>query len=131
MILLGKEPAPSLWLLLWPPSESQNPKSLSRKSSSMAQVRLYIIHEHYPVFDVDPTTLIISCFRTSGSAGLGITHQILDAIVETDGLKREDAAKLFYLVDKNGLITESVAKAHPLVRILNVWWAYTRRSVTN
>lgn len=46
----------------------------------------------------------------AGSAGLGITHQIRDAIVETDGLSVEDASKLFWLVDKDGLITEGLAK---------------------
>lgn len=46
----------------------------------------------------------------AGSAGLGIAHQIRDAMMETDGLDREEANGRFWLIDKEGLITQSIAK---------------------
>ncbi|MDD3266209.1 MAG: NAD-dependent malic enzyme [Burkholderiales bacterium] len=44
----------------------------------------------------------------AGSAGVGISNLILDAMVE-DGLSKDDAYKAFYLVDRNGLITDNIA----------------------
>ncbi|KAH7911583.1 hypothetical protein BJ138DRAFT_1085286 [Hygrophoropsis aurantiaca] len=44
----------------------------------------------------------------AGSAGLGITRQVRDAIMSTDGISREDANKKFYLMDRYGLIKASL-----------------------
>lgn len=48
----------------------------------------------------------------AGSAGLGIAHQLRDAIVSTDGISQEEANKKFYLIDKHGLIKESLEAEH-------------------
>ncbi|KAF9492252.1 hypothetical protein BDN71DRAFT_1451813 [Pleurotus eryngii] len=47
----------------------------------------------------------------AGSAGLGIAHQLRDAIVSTDNLSPSEAAKRFYLIDKHGLIKESLGSS--------------------
>ncbi|KAF8308411.1 hypothetical protein DL93DRAFT_2142422 [Clavulina sp. PMI_390] len=48
----------------------------------------------------------------AGSAGLGIAHQIRDAVMmESDGLSAAEASKMFWLIDKEGLITSSLAKS--------------------
>ncbi|KAF8324699.1 uncharacterized protein EI90DRAFT_3019455 [Cantharellus anzutake] len=52
----------------------------------------------------------------AGSAGLGITHQLREAIIQETGLPHEEASKRFYLIDKAGLITESVARQTHLRR---------------
>ncbi|KAG1730701.1 uncharacterized protein EDB91DRAFT_1156655 [Suillus paluster] len=44
----------------------------------------------------------------AGSAGLGITTQVRDAIMLADGVSREEANKKFYLVDRFGLIKQSL-----------------------
>ncbi|KAG2153594.1 uncharacterized protein EDB93DRAFT_1135648 [Suillus bovinus] len=44
----------------------------------------------------------------AGSAGLGITKQVRDAIILTDGMSREEANKKFYLLDRFGLIKQSL-----------------------
>lgn len=44
----------------------------------------------------------------AGSAGLGITTAIRNAMSEIDGLPLEDSNKRFYLMDRYGLITESL-----------------------
>ncbi|TFK56407.1 hypothetical protein OE88DRAFT_1669769 [Heliocybe sulcata] len=44
----------------------------------------------------------------SGSAGHGIASQIRDAIVTMDNLSKEDANKKFYMLDRFGLIKESL-----------------------
>ncbi|KAH7101807.1 hypothetical protein BKA62DRAFT_702362 [Auriculariales sp. MPI-PUGE-AT-0066] len=44
----------------------------------------------------------------AGTAGLGIALQIRDAMVIMDGMSKEEASKLFWMVDKNGLITEKL-----------------------
>ncbi|RPD82693.1 hypothetical protein L226DRAFT_528825 [Lentinus tigrinus ALCF2SS1-7] len=44
----------------------------------------------------------------AGSAGLGITRQLRDGIVTIDGVDKEEANKRFYLLDKYGLIKESL-----------------------
>jgi malate dehydrogenase (oxaloacetate-decarboxylating) len=51
----------------------------------------------------------------AGSAGLGIAHQLRDAMVTIDGASREDATKQFWLVDKHGLLRESL-RAQKLLR---------------
>ncbi|TDL25719.1 hypothetical protein BD410DRAFT_813441 [Rickenella mellea] len=44
----------------------------------------------------------------AGSAGLGITRQLRDAMVKTDNVKREDANKRFWLIDRFGLLKQSL-----------------------
>ncbi|KAI0652692.1 hypothetical protein C8Q79DRAFT_938941 [Trametes meyenii] len=44
----------------------------------------------------------------AGSAGLGITRQLRDGIVTIDGVDKDEANKKFYLVDRFGLIKESL-----------------------
>ncbi|WVR05513.1 hypothetical protein IAU60_002531 [Kwoniella sp. DSM 27419] len=44
----------------------------------------------------------------AGSAGLGIARQIRDAAVLQDGVSKEDAAKMFFLVDKHGLLKQGI-----------------------
>ncbi|KAI0082122.1 hypothetical protein K474DRAFT_1611883 [Panus rudis PR-1116 ss-1] len=44
----------------------------------------------------------------AGSAGLGIARQVRDGIVTIDGVSREEANKQFWLLDKYGLIKESL-----------------------
>ncbi|KAJ7665445.1 hypothetical protein DFH06DRAFT_1187370 [Mycena polygramma] len=48
----------------------------------------------------------------AGSAGLGITRQLRDAIVSTDSMPVADANALFYLIDKHGLIKQSLGEAN-------------------
>ena len=42
----------------------------------------------------------------AGTAGLGITLQIRDAMMQTQGLTKEEANARFYLIDRYGLIVE-------------------------
>ena len=51
----------------------------------------------------------------AGSAGLGIARQIRDAMVHLDKCSKEDASKNFWLIDKNGLISDSL-KSRNMVR---------------
>jgi len=44
----------------------------------------------------------------AGSAGLGITHQLRDGIVQIDGVPANKANDQFYLIDKHGLIKKSL-----------------------
>ncbi|KAI0673958.1 hypothetical protein C8Q78DRAFT_968020 [Trametes maxima] len=44
----------------------------------------------------------------AGSAGLGITRQLRDGIVTIDGVDKDEANKKFYLVDRFGLIKQSL-----------------------
>jgi malate dehydrogenase (oxaloacetate-decarboxylating) len=44
----------------------------------------------------------------AGSAGLGITHQLRDAIVQMEGISVADANRKFYLLDRFGLIKQSL-----------------------
>lgn len=44
----------------------------------------------------------------AGSAGLGITKQLRDAMVNTDNLSVQEANSKFWLIDKHGLIKESL-----------------------
>ncbi|KAJ7724244.1 hypothetical protein B0H16DRAFT_326445 [Mycena metata] len=48
----------------------------------------------------------------AGSAGLGIARQLRDAIVSTDSMPKNEASALFYLIDKHGLIKQSLGKAN-------------------
>ncbi|KAI0271444.1 hypothetical protein BC834DRAFT_859525 [Gloeopeniophorella convolvens] len=45
----------------------------------------------------------------AGSAGLGITHQLRDGIAQIDEVPLDQANRQFYLIDKHGLIKESLA----------------------
>ncbi|KAG5638507.1 hypothetical protein H0H81_012312 [Sphagnurus paluster] len=47
----------------------------------------------------------------AGSAGMGIAHQLRDAIVSIDGVSEDVANDQFYLIDKEGLITHELASA--------------------
>ncbi|KIM47248.1 hypothetical protein M413DRAFT_440725 [Hebeloma cylindrosporum] len=42
----------------------------------------------------------------AGSAGMGITVQLRDAMVTTDGISRQEANKCFWLIDKEGLLID-------------------------
>ncbi|KAI1786789.1 hypothetical protein LXA43DRAFT_1032048 [Ganoderma leucocontextum] len=44
----------------------------------------------------------------AGSAGLGIARQLRDGIVAIDGVDRDSANKKFYLLDKHGLLKQSL-----------------------
>ena len=44
----------------------------------------------------------------AGSAGLGITHQLRDGLAQLDGVPVDKANKQFYLIDKHGLIKQSL-----------------------
>src|SRR5258708_14171020 len=44
----------------------------------------------------------------AGSAGLGIAHQLRDGIVQIDNVPVDRANRQFYLIDKHGLIKESL-----------------------
>ncbi|TBU26601.1 hypothetical protein BD311DRAFT_667195 [Dichomitus squalens] len=44
----------------------------------------------------------------AGSAGLGIARQLRDGIVDIDGVDKDTANKQFYLLDKHGLLKESL-----------------------
>ncbi|KAH9969119.1 hypothetical protein BC827DRAFT_1167878 [Russula dissimulans] len=44
----------------------------------------------------------------AGSAGLGIARQLRDGIVQIDNVSADKANKQFYLIDKHGLIKESL-----------------------
>jgi malate dehydrogenase (oxaloacetate-decarboxylating) len=46
----------------------------------------------------------------AGSAGLGITRQLRDAMVSIDGLDKTEATRAFWLVDKHGLVREALRK---------------------
>ena len=53
----------------------------------------------------------------AGSAGLGIARQLRDGIMQIDGIPQDKANKQFYLVDKYGLIKESLGDLiRPAVR---------------
>ena len=44
----------------------------------------------------------------AGSAGLGIARQLRDGVVQIDGIPLDKANRQFYLIDKHGLIKESL-----------------------
>ncbi|KAK7063920.1 malic enzyme [Favolaschia claudopus] len=48
----------------------------------------------------------------AGSAGLGITRQLRDAIVTADSMPEDKANALFYLIDKHGLVARSLNSAN-------------------
>ncbi|EIN14284.1 hypothetical protein PUNSTDRAFT_117823 [Punctularia strigosozonata HHB-11173 SS5] len=57
----------------------------------------------------------------AGSAGLGIAKQLRDAMKELDDTSKEEANKRFYLIDKFGLLTESLSKAGKVRPGLEEW----------
>lgn len=46
----------------------------------------------------------------AGSAGMGIATQLRSAMIAGDGISKEEATKLFWLVDKKGLIIDRNGK---------------------
>jgi malate dehydrogenase (oxaloacetate-decarboxylating) len=53
----------------------------------------------------------------AGSAGLGIARQLRDGMAQIDGVPLDKANKQFYLIDKHGLIRESLGDfIRPAVR---------------
>lgn len=48
----------------------------------------------------------------AGSAGCGISQLLLQAMIE-DGLTEDEARKRFYLVDRNGLLTDNMSEILP------------------
>lgn len=48
----------------------------------------------------------------AGSAGLGIAHQLRDALVQLDNVPREKANQSFWLIDKHGLVKQSLGAAN-------------------
>ncbi|KAI0307658.1 hypothetical protein B0F90DRAFT_1807096 [Multifurca ochricompacta] len=53
----------------------------------------------------------------AGSAGLGIARQLRDGIVQIDGISVDEANERFYLIDKHGLIKESLGDLiRPMLR---------------
>ena len=47
----------------------------------------------------------------AGSAGMGIADQIKDGLMILDGLDKNEAARRFWCVDRNGLLVESMGNA--------------------
>jgi len=44
----------------------------------------------------------------AGSAGMGIADQIKDGLIILEGLNKDEAARRFWCVDRNGLLVESM-----------------------
>lgn len=61
----------------------------------------------------------------AGTAGLGITNQIRDAMMQTEGLSREEAYARFYLIDRYGLIVQG----HDNIREGQLEFARTKEEV--
>ncbi|PRT52938.1 NAD-dependent malic enzyme, mitochondrial [Wickerhamiella sorbophila] len=61
---------------------------------------LHSTDRHMP----DARTIIFG----AGSAGCGIANQMVDKLVENDGLSRSEARKNIFLIDRNGLITSDM-----------------------
>ncbi len=65
----------------------------------------------------------------AGSAGLGITKQLRDAMVATDGIPEEEADTKFWLIDKHGLIRQSTPDVredlHAFIRSDEEWSSFT------
>ncbi|KAG6871935.1 hypothetical protein C0995_014717 [Termitomyces sp. Mi166 len=64
----------------------------------------------------------------AGSAGMGIAHQLRDAIIQLNNFNESQANTLFYLIDKDGLITDELvdttsvrAELHPFARPSAEW----------
>ncbi|KAH8094640.1 hypothetical protein BXZ70DRAFT_1009935 [Cristinia sonorae] len=63
----------------------------------------------------------------AGSAGLGITRQVRDGMVTIDNVSAEEANKRFYLLDKHGLVKQSLGASnirgdlHEFVRPDDEW----------
>ncbi|KAH0591559.1 hypothetical protein H2248_001615 [Termitomyces sp. 'cryptogamus'] len=69
----------------------------------------------------------------AGSAGMGIAHQLRDAIVQINDFNESQANKLFYVIDKDGLITEELVittsvrpELHPFARPNSEWHGIQR-----
>ncbi|KAG7451974.1 uncharacterized protein BT62DRAFT_926176 [Guyanagaster necrorhizus] len=64
----------------------------------------------------------------AGSAGLGITKQLRDAMVATDGTPEEEANAKFWLIDKHGLIRQSTPDVrkdlHAFIRSDEEWASF-------
>ena len=53
----------------------------------------------------------------AGSAGLGIAQRLRDAMVQLDGISKEEANKRFYLIDRFGLATHALGdKVRPALK---------------
>ncbi|KAF8079277.1 hypothetical protein FPV67DRAFT_108346 [Lyophyllum atratum] len=50
----------------------------------------------------------------AGSAGTGIANQLRDAMASIEGIPKSEANKRFFLLDKSGLIYESLAAREPV-----------------
>ncbi|SJL13483.1 related to NADP+-dependent malic enzyme [Armillaria ostoyae] len=65
----------------------------------------------------------------AGSAGLGITKQLRDAMVATDGTPEEEANAKFWLIDKHGLIRQSTPDVREdlraFIRLDEEWTSFT------
>lgn len=46
----------------------------------------------------------------AGTAGLGIASRVRDAMTKTDGISEEEANKRFFLIDRDGLLLESMGE---------------------
>lgn len=46
----------------------------------------------------------------AGTAGLGIARQLRQGIIEIDNVPVQEASKAFYLIDRHGLVKESLGK---------------------
>ena len=57
----------------------------------------------------------------AGSAGLGITTQLRDAMVSIDGTTEEEANRKFWLIDRHGLITQALASRESIREDLNAF----------
>ncbi|PBL00127.1 hypothetical protein ARMGADRAFT_1006377 [Armillaria gallica] len=65
----------------------------------------------------------------AGSAGLGITKQLRDAMVATDGTPEEEANAKFWLIDKHGLIRQGTPSVREdlraFIRSDEEWTSFT------
>ncbi len=83
----------------------------------------------------DPSSVISDSSSTEqASAGLGITKQLRDAMVATDGTPEEEANAKFWLIDKHGLIRQSTPDVREdlraFIRSDEEWTSLYRRSRT-
>lgn len=49
----------------------------------------------------------------AGTAGMGIVNRIRDAMIQTEGISKEEANSKFFLIDRNGLINENQKDLKP------------------
>lgn len=50
----------------------------------------------------------------AGSAGMGIADMIRDGMMYTDGVRKEDAERAFWCIDKDGLLLQSMGDRNAL-----------------